>query len=139
MNRAPGSFWLGALVLALAALGASLASVAQDRVLEGGDVAAAWGGGELGVRLTRLEQALPAIEAHGWRRVAIVRSAGSNPMIGLLQQRLYPAVVVPIWQGQSDLERGFTAARKVGAEGLVRMSKAGQVELFAVPAPGVQR
>ena len=100
--------------------------------LRGGDVAAAWGGGELGRRIALVEDALPAIQARGWQRLAIVRTDGSNPMIGLLTHRLYPTEVVPIWQGQAAIERGLDAARQAGVDGIVRLSPQGQVELLDV-------
>lgn len=125
------ALWLSGAVL----LGAAVASVEAVRggALRGGDVAAAWGGGELGRRIALVEAALPDLQATDWERVAVVRTAGSNPLIGLLQQRLYPKLVVPIWQGQGDLERGFAAARRFACDGLVRLTNDGSVELFDVP------
>lgn len=128
--------WGIGAVLVAAALGASAWAVFQEDALVGGDVAEAWGGGELGRRLRLVEEALPDLRERGWERIAVVRTAGSNPMIGLLQQRLYPAVVVPTYQGQANLERGLKAARAMGADGLVRLTKDGRVEVVAVDAGG---
>ena len=133
--RALGAWVVGA-ALFCAALGASAWTVIEEDTLAGGDVADAWGGGELGRRLRLVEEALPSIHAHGWERVAVVRTAGSNPMIGLLQHRLYPTVVVPTYQGQANLERGLAAARAMGADGLVRLTKDGRVEVVPVPRDG---
>ena len=125
--------WMVGAVLLCAALGASAWTAFEDDALAGGDVADAWGGGELGRRLRLVEEALPDLKERGWERVAVVRTAGSNPMIGLLQHRLYPTVVVPTYQGQANLERGLAAARALDADGLVRLTKDGRVEVVAVP------
>jgi hypothetical protein len=119
-------------VLASGALAASIRALSDGATLRGGEVAAAWGGGELGRRIALVEDALPAIQARGWQRLAIVRTDGSNPMIGLLTHRLYPTEVVPIWQGQAAIERGLDAARQAGVDGIVRLSPQGQVELLDV-------
>lgn len=119
-------------VLLFGALWSSARALTEGGALRGGDVAAAWGGGELGRRIALVEDALPAIQARGWQRLAIVRTDGSNPMIGLLTHRLYPIEVVPIWQGQAAIERGLDAARQAGVDGIVRLSPQGEVELLDV-------
>jgi len=101
-------------------------------LVAGGDVSEAWRGGELGRRLSELEVTLDEVHELGLKRVAFVRSDGANPMISLATHRLFPAQVVPIWQGQKDLVKGLASAEKMGLDGLIRFGPNGAWQKAAV-------
>lgn len=125
----PGALSKLGLLFAGLWLAAGLTALAQrasdQGLVGGGDLSVAWRGGELGRRLAALETTLDEVHRLGWQRVAFVRSDGANPMISLAQHRLFPAQVVPIWQGQKDLAKGLAAAKKQGLEGLIRFGPGG--------------
>ncbi len=135
MTGAPGQHTLGR-VLAGLWLAAGLVGLgmraSEGSLVDGGDLSTAWRGGELGRRLSELEGTLDEVEAFGWKRVAFVRSEGANPMISLATHRLFPAQVVPIWQGQKDLDKGLASARKLGLDGLIRFGPNGKWQALPV-------